>query len=172
MTRLKKQIRGILRLSSTPSEFASAQELHTPEQRLIEFLDYRLVIETGVVELAAQRTKDIWETELQQLVNAMQRVEGSSCEYRKLDLEFHLLLASMTRNTRLTRVMVDLQAELSDLLLKIPHSRALHACSTRQHQRLIDAVRIGEPEIARLIMKDHLSTTSDYLKNRCTGSFC
>ncbi|QKD83514.1 FadR family transcriptional regulator [Thermoleptolyngbya sichuanensis A183] len=78
-------------------------------------LDHRLVVESGVVELAAQRATDEQKWELQALVNAMEQADNHA-EYRKLDTRFHLLIAAATQTNRLSSVVAEIHAELSDLL--------------------------------------------------------
>ena len=148
----------------TPSKAKKIQhKLNENGVTLTEFLDYRLVVETSVVELAVSRAQEIHKAELQKLVDAMHNAENSFSDYRKLDIKFHLLIATATQNHRLAATMADIHAELSDLLSSVPYSKTAYIHSTQQHQEIVYAIRKNRPDVARLLMKEHLLATSSYL---------
>lgn len=148
----------------TPSKVEKIQHrLNENGVTLAEFLDYRLVVETSVVELAAQRAQEIHKAELQKLVDAMQNGEDAFSNYRKLDTKFHLLIATATQNHRLAAAMADIHADLSDLLSSVPYSKTACIHSTEQHQEIVDSIRKNRPDVARLVMKEHLLATSSYV---------
>ena len=70
-----------------------------------EILDHRLVVETGVVELAAQRADAAADPRLQALIDQMHQGSDRFREYRRLDTEFHILIARSTQSQRLTSVV-------------------------------------------------------------------
>ncbi|WP_205370023.1 FadR/GntR family transcriptional regulator [Thermoleptolyngbya sp. PKUAC-SCTB121] len=125
-------------------------------------LDHRLVVESGVVELAAQRATDEQKWELQALVNAMEQADNHA-EYRKLDTRFHLLIAAATQTDRLSSVVAEVHAELSDLLTAAPYSKSQCLHANDQHQLIVDAICVGRPDLARVKIQEHILATNSYL---------
>ncbi len=130
---------------------------------LREILDYRLVVEMGIVELAAQRANSQQIQELQTLIDQMEGAIDRFSEYRRLDTEFHILIARSTQSQRLTSVVAGIHAEFSDLLAVIPHSPTACCYSTQQHQQILDAIQAGNAELARSLMQIHVTGTNSLL---------
>jgi DNA-binding FadR family transcriptional regulator len=139
------------------------RRLHTSGATLSEILDHRLVVETGIVELAAQRAQADQLEELQALVNVMQQAD-SYAVYRKLDIRFHLLIAKATQTNRLPAIVADIHSELSDLLQTAPYSRSQQSHSTQQHQEILDAMQQQDGVSAREVMQEHILATNSFLK--------
>ena len=131
--------------------------------KLAEILDHRLIIEIGIAEIAAERAPANHIAELQELVDAMRPVEHDYQEYRRLDTRFHLLLAEATQTNRLQAVMAEAHAELADIMLTVPHSEAACIHSTVYHQDIVSAIRQGNSDRARQLMKEHVLATNSYL---------
>lgn len=130
---------------------------------LSEILDYRLVVEMGVVELAAERANSQQIRELQTLIDQMQNAIDQFSEHRRLDTEFHILIARSTQSHRLTSVVAGIHAEFSDLLAVIPHSPSACHHSTQQHQQILDAIQAGNAELSRALMHSHVVATNSLL---------
>jgi DNA-binding FadR family transcriptional regulator len=148
-----------------PSEslLALRQRLHTSGATLSEILDHRLVIETGIVKLAAQRADESQIHELQELVNVMQQANDYST-YRKLDIRFHLLIAKATQTNRLPAIVAEIHSELTDLLQTAPYSRSQQSHSTQQHQEIVDAIWQQDGDRAGAVMQEHILATNSFLK--------
>jgi DNA-binding FadR family transcriptional regulator len=84
-----------------PSVRELKQKLEQRGTTLSEILDYRLVMEPGVAELAAQRANSQQLDELQSLVDRMKQAANHFNDHRHLDTKFHLLIASATQSRRL-----------------------------------------------------------------------
>ncbi|MBD2035965.1 FadR family transcriptional regulator [Leptolyngbya sp. FACHB-321] len=146
-----------------PSVCELKQRLEQRGTTLNEILDYRLVMEPGVAELAAQRANSQQLDELQSLVDRMKQAANHFNDHRHLDTKFHLLIASATQSRRLTTIVAGIHAELSDLLAIIPHSPAACLSSTAQHQQILDALREEQADLARQLMADHIDRTQRLL---------
>lgn len=131
--------------------------------KLSEILDHRLIIETGIVELAAERAITSQITDLQALVDMMRPVEHDYLEYRRLDTRFHLLLAEATQSNRLQAAMAEAHAELADIMLTVPHSKVACVRSTLQHQEIVSAIAQANGDRARAVMKEHILAINSYL---------
>jgi GntR family transcriptional repressor for pyruvate dehydrogenase complex len=146
-----------------PNIIKFRRKFHDAGKTLNEILDHRLIVETGIAELAAQRADDEQANELQELIYAMQQVENNFSEYRKLDTRFHLLIAKATHNRRLQTVIADIHADLSDIGLAVPYSKAALTHSTDKHQKIVDAIRSGNADLSRQLMKEHVEASNSFL---------
>jgi GntR family transcriptional repressor for pyruvate dehydrogenase complex len=146
----------------------SAKEQHAQVQAkgtvLLEILDLRLIVEPGIAELAAERAN----AEMRQRISEL-ALQGSEAvddfpSFRALDTQFHFLLARATGVQRLSAILGDIHAELSDLMTLIPHS--VDACrhSSEQHKRIARAIAREKPEAARKAMKEHVGATTSLVK--------
>ncbi len=146
----------------------SVQELHERVRRrgttLREILDHRLVVEIGVAELAAERATPAQRREIAELVAHMKEAENDFGAYRRLDTAFHMLLAQATGAPRLSAVVADIHAELSDVMSIVPYSREACVHSTTQHRRIARAIINGQGSAARAAMREHVGATSSFLR--------
>ncbi len=138
------------------------QRLQSMGVSLEEILDHRLVVETGVAELAAQRAEAEQIQELQFLVNEMANTQDYGT-YRKLDIKFHLLVARTTQTNRLPALVAEVHAEFSDLLMAAPYSLSQCLHSTAQHRAIVEAIRNRDPVAARSLMQEHILATNSFL---------
>ena len=148
---------------TSPHVLQLRRKLGDAGAKLAEILDHRLIIESGIAEIAAERAAVSQVIELQVLVEAMRPVEPDYQAYRRLDTRFHLLLAEATQSKRLQAAMADTHAELADMMLTVPHSTAACVHSTVQHQAIVRAIEEGNSDRARQVMKEHILATNSYL---------
>ncbi len=138
------------------------QRLQSMGASLEEILDHRLVVETGVAELAAQRAEAEQIQELQLLVNEMTNTQDYRT-YRKLDIKFHLLLARTTQTNRLPALVAEVHAEFSDWLMAAPYGLSPCLHSTDQHRAILEAIRNRDTVAARSLMQEHILATNRFL---------
>ncbi len=80
-----------------------------------------------------------------------------------LDLHFHELLCEATRNPRLLRTWTELCGPLR-LLFSSIHEPFLDSVEViDQHQQVVDALRAGDADAARLILREHLTSSRDHM---------
>lgn len=149
---------------SLPSVVELKQRMLETGVTLDDILDHRLVVEPGVVALAADRATAAQLAEIQNVVNQMPQVVQQFAEHRRLDTEFHLLIAKATQCDRLVAVVTNIHADLSDLLAIIPHSPAACLDSFTQHQQILSTIQVGDSDRARQLMTNHVTRTSSLLK--------
>jgi DNA-binding FadR family transcriptional regulator len=153
---------------STSHRAPSVKEQHAQVQArgtaLLEILDYRLIVEPGIAELAAERADAATRQEIGELAQQASMADDDFRRYRALDTQFHFLLAKATGAERLSAILGDIHAELSDLMALIPHS--VEACrhSSEQHRRIARAITRSQPEAARKAMREHVEATTSLLK--------
>lgn len=146
----------------------TVKELHKQiRQRgasLLEILDHRLVVETGIAEMAAERSTPEVGKRLTELATRMHDAENDFSRYRTMDTQFHFMIARATGVDRLSAVLAEIHAELSDLMTMVPHSRDACIHSTQQHERIAKAIATGNTARARKEMREHVRATASFLK--------
>jgi GntR family transcriptional regulator, transcriptional repressor for pyruvate dehydrogenase complex len=146
----------------------SVRELHERARQrgtsLREILDYRLVVEAGIAEMAAERASPAQRRELLELAAQMRPAESDFPRYRSLDVQMHFLIAQASASPRLSAVLAEIHADLSDLMSLVPYSREACAHSTTQHLQIVRAIANGRAEAARRSMREHVLATNSFLR--------
>ncbi len=131
-----------------------------------QIFEVRMILETAVVSLAAQRHTA---ADMQLLLKNLKahQLLAKADNISKLgqqDREFHLLLAETTHNPLVIRLMkniLDLLEVSNNKTLAIP-GRAKQ--SVMEHERIIEAIKQGNCEDAKEAMQMHLHSIEDSLK--------
>ncbi len=126
-------------------------------------LDYRVAIELGAVQLAAERGSAAQLDRLEELVAKMAGELENFEEYRRTDIRFHIDIAEAAQSPRLLSAMTDVQSQMSDLIALIAHPPAVLARSNEQHARLVKALRKGDGARAVRQMREHTEGTEHIL---------
>jgi DNA-binding FadR family transcriptional regulator len=127
-----------------------------------EALDLRVALETGAVILAIERALEPDLARLDGWVELM--AEATDFEaYRRADIRFHVGVAEAAHAPRLVREMVDLQAQVSELLASIAHPDQVLAHSNAQHDRLVRLLRERDRGRAVRLMREHIEGTEHIL---------
>lgn len=128
-----------------------------------EVLDYRLAVELGATQLAAERGGEAQLDRLEELIAKMAASLENFEEYRRADVRFHIGLAEAAQSPRLVSAMTDVQAQMSDLIALIAHPPEVLIRSNEQHGRLIKALRKGDATRALRQMREHAEGTEHIL---------
>lgn len=128
-----------------------------------EVLDYRVAIECGAAQLAAERGGEAQFDRLDELVEKMGAVRDDFEEYRRADVRFHIGIAEAAQSPRLLSAMTDVQAQMGDLISLIAHPPEVLARSNEQHGRLVKALRKGDGARAVRLMREHTEGTEHIL---------
>ena len=133
-----------------------------PLQPSREVLDWRMTLELGIVQVAAERATDHQRALLEQ--EAIECAETEDwAEFRRRDARFHLRLAEAARCERAFEEMTRVQGQLSDLLTHLDRSAVPRAESARQHQEVASAIAAGDTTAARDAMRAHIALTERML---------
>jgi len=136
-------------------------------ERLEDALAFRLVVETGAVEMAARRHLGRAEQEL--LRRELDDVDhASQDDYRRADSRLHLLIAELAGSSMLTRAVADVRMRMNDLLDALPALDQPIVHSNVQHDQIVDAILAHDPDGARRAMEEHLEATSALLRGFLT----
>ena len=145
-----------------PELLAARSEVGAVDDFLLELLELRRLIETGAAALAATRAS---EDDLVRMTAQFERMEmsvGDIERFTDADIAFHDALLGATGNHLLTR-LIDMIGPALRLgrIISLERRGDGPVDSQRGHQRVLDAIRAGDPEAARLAMREHLSWTAN-----------
>ena len=129
------------------------------DQGTWEVLDYRVAIECGATQLAAERGDAAQFDRLEELVVRMGAGLENFEEYRRADVRFHIGIAEAAQSPRLVSAMTDVQAQMSDLIALIAHPPEVLNRANEQHARLLKALRKGDGTKAVQLMREHTEGT-------------
>lgn len=116
-------------------------------------------------EAASTRTaRDV--EQLRELVEAMGRAEKDAAAFSRLDIEFHVTLAAVSRNAFLEHLITSIRKNLltvvTGLRRELPASR--FDTVYRDHQDILRAVERGDPEEAERAMRRHFEIVWEGLR--------
>lgn len=122
--------------------------------------DLQLAIGGMAARRAAQRADQQHLQHLSDLVDALESAD-SPAERRRADGRFHVELAAAAQSVRLAMLEMNVQAEHGDLLwIHSPHDQGrletFHEKVVSEHRAILDAVRSGNAEQARLTVEHHI----------------
>lgn len=148
-------------LGATPLK---AMVSHSSEQ---DFLEFRLMLEAQTAALAAQRATSDELASLQSTLDSLvsAREKGDSESMIQLDRNFHEGIASASHNP----LMITAMAAVSEAWENETKRNFFHAGSknsdvlnqmTLQHQNILNAIHIQDPDSARKLMLEHISYVS------------
>lgn len=132
--------------------------IYLSENSLLEILEFRTVIEGKTAKIAAQKAtyqdiedlEDIWEY--------MQACKDDKREFAQADMDFHVKLAMMTRNSIFTetyQIINDAMEAAFEQIIDISGNKGgLH-----YHQLILAAIKEGNGERAEQIMTEHVEST-------------
>lgn len=132
-----------------------------------ELTEARLMFEGEAAALAALHIGDDQLARLDTLVKAMTAENLQSEVTEEADRDFHLTIATATRNAGVLRTIEDLW----HLRSTSPECALLHAKArdakvrpvVEEHTLIVDALRAGDANGARLAMRAHLAAVMDHL---------
>lgn len=133
----------------------------------LELLEARFYIESDAAALAAQRAS---EDDIQSLEQAFQALkgEGLTAELQEeADERFHLLVAKASGNSAMHGTIQQLwqlrrTSKMSIFFHEKLRQRGIKPV-IRDHQKILDAIREGNSDTARLAMKNHLQSVIDMI---------
>ena len=127
---------------------------------LEEILEYRMVMEVGATEIAAQRITD---KELEQLEEIVERMEANDTDIKRFahdDILFHMAIARATKNQMIINVSLFMQDLLAASMESIVEVLGMHD-GKYYHRRILEEFRKGEREQVVQTMREHVAKTVD-----------
>ncbi len=125
------------------------------ENPLMELLEYRKVLEGNVAELATQKASEEEVAKLEEAYLLMEQVKDDLQRFSKMDLNFHLLLANMTKNSLIIQTFHIFNDVLNRAFTQIVSKRG-NSAGIYYHQLLLEAVKSRNSREAKRIMDEHM----------------
>ncbi len=130
--------------------------LHT-EKDVNDLWETRMVLETETAALCAERATDEDLAGLERLVSEMRRsIAGSGENFQALDVEFHLSIATCSKNHVLAQLLGTIRDLVQELIIKTQQIPGALELATAQHAAIFEALKQRNPQKARTAMRTHL----------------
>jgi GntR family transcriptional repressor for pyruvate dehydrogenase complex len=129
------------------------------ERELEDVGEARLILETELAALAAERMEPADLENLEEILAQMQRcLEDGSRDYAVLDVEFHLAVAKSSKNRLLHELLVPIRELLQEFIAKSQELPGIKQSAHNHHEKILAALRQRNPDKARRAMRAHLQT--------------
>lgn len=150
----------VQRQAQTLEEFL-AQAVSRRKGKLKEIFQFRRLIEPEIAYLAALNaaSKDI--KKFESILNRQREKQASQDEFMNLDNAFHLALARAAKNGILLETVERINGILNECRHAIYQSEERCRKSNRGHERVLAAIKKGDPGSARKAMWDHLKVIEE-----------
>ncbi len=122
---------------------------------LLQILEYRKIIEGNVAELAASKAGPDDLKKLEDAYLLMEKVKDDLVKFSDADLNFHLLLANMTKNTLIIQTFHIIHDVLRRAFTEIVSKRG-NSAGIYYHKLILEAVKKGNCTEAKRIMDEHM----------------
>ncbi len=131
--------------------------LSQDKKLIIELIDVRMLLESEVVKLAAEKINDEKIAAIENSLKLMEEEIREGGIGLKGDNAFHNALAEAAENTALSKILSmcgDLLSSTREATLKIPGQPVK---TIQDHRQIFEAVRAGDKKNAVIFMKEHLT---------------
>ena len=136
-----------------------ARGLLKTEKDLADVCEARLVLETELAAMAAERAEAADLDLLQNLLEASRRsLAGDGRPFLELDLEFHMAIATCAKNNVLRHLLVDIRGVLTEWIMKSQELPGLRENAIVQHEQIYESIAAHNAPKARDAMQEHLRT--------------
>jgi GntR family transcriptional repressor for pyruvate dehydrogenase complex len=127
-------------------------------QDLITVLEYRKIMEKGIIGLAVEKISPGDLVFLEETYAAMVNDVYYGAEYTEADLAFHNRLAEITGNSIILKVHEFIDGILSAAMNDIVHLLGRNIGLT-YHRKIIDALKRGDKGECEALMEEHIEET-------------
>jgi GntR family transcriptional repressor for pyruvate dehydrogenase complex len=129
------------------------------EKDLQDVSEARLILETELAALAAERSEPADLESLERILREMKlSLDGEGRDYAALDVDFHLAIAKCSQNDLLHELLVPIRRVLQEFIAKSQELPGIKQNAHAHHAKILAAIRQRNPEKARREMRAHLHT--------------
>jgi GntR family transcriptional repressor for pyruvate dehydrogenase complex len=136
---------------------------------ILHVLEYRRIVEKGIVSLVVKRAGNEAIAELEDAYRAMEKHRNDARAFAQADLSFHLVLAKATGNP----VVMKANAVITDILKGSMYG-IVGSLGTRDglyyHRRILDAIKARDGARAEALMEEHVQRTIRRVKRKQGGA--
>jgi GntR family transcriptional repressor for pyruvate dehydrogenase complex len=121
-----------------------------------QMFEARIILESNIAALAAERGKDEHYTAMAEEVAEMYAVMDSPADFLIHDLLFHRIISKASGNPILAAVIETITSALYDKRRKTVERSIDMRESAEMHREIYRAIRTRKPQEARKLMEEHL----------------
>lgn len=137
----------------------NARGLLKTEKDLDDLGETRLILETELAALAAERMDAADFESLDQILAQMERsLRNGGHDYAELDVEFHLAVAKGSKNRLLHQLLAPIRETLQEFIAKSQELPGIKQSAHNHHAKIVAALKQRDPDKARKAMRAHLKT--------------
>lgn len=142
-------------------DFAARQLLSSSAEN-VEFLkEARQILEAGIAKLAVERSTPADIRILEKHLDSMRENKDNRKKFLKADQEFHLALATMTRNPILVTTMRSVFKWLTQHYSELLGVGGLEDLTLQEHDAIFQSLVSKDPEAAAKHVSDHILRVND-----------
>ncbi len=135
--------------------------------RLRDIMEFRNTLEVEIAAFAAERATEEDISALESLLEKMKIHVRDSAASIYWDTLFHCQLANASQNELLMTTLAMVRESIETVMLEaIKNDNTIPFRALDWHDQLLTAVRLGQPEEAREIMRKHMNDVASTLKKR------
>ncbi len=149
-------------VSAGPSKVLNhvlAQGVLNTEREVRDLTDARMALESELASLCAQRATDEDFRVLEGILRRMaETTESGGDEFLRLDLEFHLGIATCSQSRVLAQLLQTIRGLLQELIAKSAQFPGDRDITLSQHLKILEALKARDRRKARSAVREHLRT--------------
>jgi len=149
-------------VAEQPSAYYTSSWLNTGTlnngKALADFIEARMILESELAGLCAERITDAEIHDLAILVERMKLTSDNADEFWKLDLSFHLSMGRAAKNEVLNDILKNVREQMRDLISKSLLLKEGMEQAVVQHLKVLEALRQHNSTRARNEMLTHLQS--------------
>jgi len=130
-----------------------------------EIFDLRAILEEKAVRLVTERGRRSDLALLEEVIDEMRKIEqlDDRIAAATVDTRFHQLLVDLSDHSRLARVWRSMSAQITMVVYNSSSYYRDVGDLAQRHQRIVDAMRNGDPDLAAMTILDHIRVGGKYL---------
>jgi GntR family transcriptional repressor for pyruvate dehydrogenase complex len=128
------------------------------KKELGEFVEARMILESELAGLCAERITGAELDEMEVLIVRMKDALHDSDEFSKLDLSFHLMMGLAAKNEILNNILSSVREQTMELITKSLLLEEGMENALRGHVKIMEAFRQRNASKAREMMRNHLQS--------------
>lgn len=130
----------------------------TSEKALREFVEARIILESELAALCADRITPEELDAMEVLLERMKASVHNSAEFSKADLSFHLAMGTAAKNDALNSFLAGVREKTMEMITKSLLLEEGIETALRGHTKVLEALRQHSPARAREAMRNHLQS--------------
>lgn len=140
-----------------------SHNVFSDEQQINAFCEARILIETELAGLCAERASEEDIHSIQALIAQMVAAQdGDPAEYRDLDLSFHLTIAAAAQSPVLMEMMKHIRTGLEEFITNSIYVHSKRKVAHKNHEDIFAAIQARNGALARKAMRLHLRPFQNY----------